>query len=154
MIAIPSAGMPNITRMVTSSGIEPPGTPAAPTAVSTAMIMTTIIWPRSSAIPKTWARKMTVIPSKRAVPFMHIVLPSGSTKPAIDGGIPRFCSATARAVGSVALLELVLNAVTSAARIRLKNRIGIDADDQTQDQRQVDQYVHQQRANHHQDVGA
>src|SRR5687768_7446671 len=43
MIAMPSGGTPNIARMPTRSGIDPPGTPAAPTAVSTAMIITTTI---------------------------------------------------------------------------------------------------------------
>src|SRR2546428_6656231 len=55
---------------------------------------------------------------------MHIVDPSGSTKPAILGGIPSCCSATAMFVGSVALLELVENAVTMLARMRLQKTRG------------------------------
>src|SRR5438034_7203167 len=55
---------------------------------------------------------------------MHIVEPSGRTKPAILGGIFSSSSATAMFVGSVALLELVENAVTMLARIRLQNTRG------------------------------
>src|SRR6266540_2761465 len=67
---------------------------------------------------------MTVMPSKIAVPFMHIVLPMGSTNPAIRCGTPSCSCAMSSAVGSVALLELVENAVTSAARMREKNITG------------------------------
>src|SRR5438094_10669417 len=55
---------------------------------------------------------------------MHIVEPSGSTKPAICGGIFSSSSATAMLVGSVALLELVENAVTMLARTRLQKTRG------------------------------
>src|SRR2546430_6087088 len=55
---------------------------------------------------------------------MHMVEPRGSTKPAILGGIPSSSSATAMLVGSVALLELVENAVTMLARMRLQNTTG------------------------------
>ena len=55
---------------------------------------------------------------------MHIVEPSGSTKPAICGGIFSSSSATAMFVGRVALLELVENAVMMLARIRLQNTRG------------------------------
>jgi hypothetical protein len=72
----------------TSSGIDPPGTPAAPMAVSTDMTTTIICSGSVSEMPNTWQRKITVIPSKIAVPFMHIVLPMGSTKPAILAGCP------------------------------------------------------------------
>src|SRR5438552_438463 len=76
-------------------------------------------WDNVRGTPKTCARKSTVTPSNSAVPFMHIVDPSGSTKPAILGGIFNSLSATAMLVGSVALLELVENAVMMLARIRL-----------------------------------
>src|SRR5207302_10908863 len=92
-----------------NNGSDPPGTPAAPTAVITLRIMTTTCWDNVRGTPKTCARKSTVTPSNSAVPFMHIVDPSGSTKPAILGGIFNSLSATAMLVGSVALLELVEN---------------------------------------------
>ena len=86
--------------------------------------MTMIIPPSDSSTPKTWQRKITVIPSKIEVPFMHMVEPSGSTKPAILGGTPSPSSAAWRAAGRVALLELVEKAVISAERTREKNSRG------------------------------
>src|SRR5919106_4783856 len=80
-IAIPSPGTPNIVNTPTSRGIDPPGTPAAPIAVITDMIMTAAICPSDRLTLKICARKITVMPSKIAVPFMHIVLPIGSTNP-------------------------------------------------------------------------
>ena len=53
-----------------------------------------------------------------------MVLPMGSTNPAMLGGTPSCSCATSRAVGSVALLELVENAVINAARTREKNNSG------------------------------
>src|SRR2546429_1676051 len=85
MIAIPSGGTPTVASTTMRSGSEPPGTPAAPTAVITLSTSTTTCVPRLSETPNTWARKSTVTPSYRAVPFMHMVEPSGSTKPAILG---------------------------------------------------------------------
>jgi hypothetical protein len=113
-----------MARMPTSRGMDPPGTPAAPTAVSTDMITTMICWPRFRSRPNTWARNSTVMPSNSEVPFMHIVLPMGSTKPAMDCGTPMFFSMTARLVGSVALLLLVEKAVTMDVRMRPKNSRG------------------------------
>jgi hypothetical protein len=55
---------------------------------------------------------------------MHIVEPSGKTKPAIRGGMPNSVSATAMAVGNVADELLVENAVINTVRIRLKNTTG------------------------------
>src|SRR5437016_8563441 len=78
-----------------NNGKDQPGTPAAPTAVITLRIMTTTCWDNVRGTPKTCARKSTVTPSNSAVPFMHIVDPSGSTKPAILGGIFNSLSATA-----------------------------------------------------------
>ena len=121
---MPSPGTPNIVSTPTSSGIDPPGTPAAPMAVITDMTMTAAIWPSDRSTPKISARKITVMPSKIAVPFMHIVLPIGSTKPAMRCGTPSCSCAMSSAVGSVALLELVENAVISAARMREKNSSG------------------------------
>src|ERR1043166_5336264 len=118
MMAIPSAGTPTVASTTIRSGSEPPGTPAAPTAVMTLKTRTTTCVPRSSDTPNTCARNSTVTPSYNAVPFMHMVEPSGSTKPAIWGGILSSSSATAMLVGSVALLELVENAVMMLARMR------------------------------------
>src|SRR5437773_693000 len=120
----PSAGTPTVASTTIKSGSEPPGTPAAPTAVMTLNTSTTICVPRSSDTPNTCARNRTVTPSYSAVPFMHIVEPRGSTKPAILGGIFSSSSATAMLVGSVALLELVENAVTMLARMRLQHTRG------------------------------
>ena len=53
---------------------------------------------------------------------MFMVVPSGSTKPA--GRMPRSSRAEASAAGSVALLELVENAVTSTGRMRRQKSIG------------------------------
>jgi hypothetical protein len=50
-------------RIPTSSGRDPPGTPAAPTAVITDMTMTMIISGTENPKPKTWARNITVTPS-------------------------------------------------------------------------------------------
>jgi hypothetical protein len=55
-----------------------------------------------------------VTPSNNAVPFWFAVEPSVSTKRAISGGKCKFSSATCRAVGKVALLEAVENAVNIA----------------------------------------
>ena len=55
---------------------------------------------------------------------MHMVEPSGRTNPAILGGIFSSSSATAMLVGSVALLELVENAVTMLAPMRLQKARG------------------------------
>src|SRR6267143_6507482 len=124
MTAMPSGGTPTVASTTIKSGNDPPGTPAAPTAVMTLSTSTTICVPRSSDTPNTCARKRTVTPSYSAVPFMHIVEPRGSTKPAILGGILNSSSATAMLVGRVALLELVEKAVTMLARIRLQNTRG------------------------------
>lgn len=61
----------------------------------------------------TWAMKMTVRASKKAVPFMLMVAPKGSTKRAMGSLMP--CSAAQRSVtGRLAMLESVANTVTSA----------------------------------------
>src|SRR5207249_5434162 len=119
IIAIVSGSTFTAASTPINNGRDPPGTPAAPTAVITLRNMTTTCWDNVRGTPKTCARKRTVTPSNSAVPFMHIVDPRGSTKPAILAGIFSSSSATAMLVGSVALLELVENAVTMLARIRL-----------------------------------
>src|SRR5690606_27082088 len=122
--AIDSGGTPTVASTIIISGSEPPGTPAAPTAVITASAATSTCAPSERSTPNTWARNSTVTPSYSAVPFMFIVAPSGSTKPAIGGGTPSSPCATAMLVGSVALLELVENAVTMLARLRFQNAMG------------------------------
>src|SRR5207244_13277610 len=106
------------------NGRHPPGTPAAPTGVITLRNLTATCCDSVRGTPNTCARKSTVTPSNSAVPFMHIVDPRGSTKPAILGGIFSSSSATAMLVGSVALLELVGDAVTMRARMRLAQTRG------------------------------
>ena len=59
-------------------------------------------------------------PSNSAVPFWFAVDPSVSTKRLTCGGRCSSCSATQSAVGSVALLDAVENAVTVAARVARK----------------------------------
>ncbi len=109
---------------IISRGSEPPGMPATPMAVTTDMRTTSSCWGRARCTPKTWARKRTVAPSKRAVPFMFMVAPRGRTKPAIWGEMPRSRSAVSMVVGRVALLELVEKAVTITTRMRRKNSRG------------------------------
>ena len=115
---MPSPGTPTMISTITSSGIDPLGTPAAPRAVITDMPMTISWVNRSSWTPNTWARNSTVIPSNNAVPFMFMVAPSGTTKPAIDLGTPNFSSAVRMVVGIVALELEVENAVIISSRIR------------------------------------
>ena len=55
---------------------------------------------------------------------MFMVVPSGSTNPAVVGRMPSSSRAEASAAGSVALLELVENAVTSTGRMRRQKSIG------------------------------
>lgn len=65
--------------------------------------------------------KMTVSASKKAVPFMLIVAPSGSTKRATGSLMP--CSLAQRSVtGSVAMLESVPKTVTRACANALQTR--------------------------------
>src|SRR5438034_8156055 len=47
-----------------NNGSDPPGTPAAPTAVITLRTMTTTCWGNVRGTPKTCARKSTVTPSR------------------------------------------------------------------------------------------
>ncbi len=112
-----SGGTPTVASTTMIKGSEPPGTPAAPIAVITLKMTTIACVPRSRWMPNTCARNSTVTPSYSAVPFMHIVEPSGSTNPAILGGIFSSFSATEMLVGNVALLELVENAVARLAVI-------------------------------------
>jgi hypothetical protein len=55
---------------------------------------------------------------------MFMVVPRGSTNPAVVGFMPRSPRAEASAAGNVALLELVENAVTSTGLIVRQNCIG------------------------------
>ena len=56
---------------------------------------------------------------------MFMVVPSGSTKPAVEGAMPSRSRHAASAAGNVALLELVENAVTSTSLISRKNSRGL-----------------------------
>ncbi len=125
MMAIPSMGTPTIPRIIIRSGTEPPGIPAVPMAVMTAITTTTSWAPRDSSTPNTWARKSTVAPSKSAVPFMLRVAPSGRTKPQISGGMRSPSRPTLIVVGSVALLEDVENAVRMTISDCRKNSRGL-----------------------------
>ena len=59
------------------------------------------------------------------MPFWFAVEPSVSTKRATERGSFSSSSATRSAVGSVALLDAVENAVIIAARLPLKNATGL-----------------------------
>src|SRR5690606_5093405 len=106
-----SPGTPMDTRMVTITGNDPPGTPAVPMPARIQR-NTTVIWEaRLNSTLKHCARNNTVIPSNRAVPFWLAVLPMVNTKLAIGLGTFDFSMLTAMAVGRVAVLELVEQAV-------------------------------------------
>ncbi|MFO0802508.1 MAG: hypothetical protein U0791_05215 [Gemmataceae bacterium] len=122
--AIPPAGTLNCTRISPISGSEPPGTPAMPLAVRMHSTKAMICCSVSSVTPKAWARNSTVTDSKSAVPLWFIEAESGNTKLDTSFGTPRSSSAHWIAVGSVALDELVLNAVSIVSRAFLKNSIG------------------------------
>ena len=121
---MPSAGTPTMVSTIASSGMEPPGTPAVPMAVSTVMATTTAWVPNDSSTPNACARKSTVMPSNRAVPFMFMVAPSGSTKPATSRDTPKPLCAVSIVVGSVAFELEVENAVSMSVRARRKNSPG------------------------------
>ena len=140
------AFFPIMARMPTSSGMEPPGTPAAPTAVITDITMTMIIPPMDRLTPNTWQRKMTVDPSKidgcrsctssnRAAARTRRCSPARRARP----------RGVLSAVGSVALLELVEKPVISAERIQAEVHHRADADDKAQDERKADHHVQDQR---------
>ena len=76
-------------------------------------------------MPNTCAMNSTTQPSNSAVPDMFMVVPSGSTKPATGARTPRCSRATASAVGRVAALELVENAVDQHGPHELE---GLDRD--------------------------
>ncbi|MBW3534698.1 MAG: 1-acyl-sn-glycerol-3-phosphate acyltransferase, partial [Gemmatimonadetes bacterium] len=95
------------------------GTPEAPMAVRMTSTTTTAWVASVISTPNAWARNRTVTPSNRAVPFMFIVAPRGSTKPATSRGTPRPWVAVRIVVGRVALELDVENAVTMSVRIRL-----------------------------------
>ena len=124
-MAMPSIGAPTMLSTIIRSGMEPPGTPAAPIDTTTDIRTTRICSVSASSIPKTWAMKSTVTPSKSAVPSMFMVAPSGTTKPATSFGTPSFSSATRSVVGSVALLDEVEKAVTMTIQASWKNAAGL-----------------------------
>ena len=120
-MAIASPGTPTATSTLTTSGSDPPGTPAVPTPAMMHITATVICCVRVSSTPNTWARNSTVTPSYSAVPFWLALAPMVSTKRAMRGGSPRFFSATRSETGSVALLDAVANAITIASRDCWKN---------------------------------
>mmetsp|Transcript_29062 Transcript_29062/g.81326 ORF Transcript_29062/g.81326 Transcript_29062/m.81326 type:complete len:201 (-) Transcript_29062:365-967(-) len=115
MSAMSAAYSSRPTACSTSSMVTRPalGIAAAPTAASVAVRHTTTACPGPSSTPLSWAMKMTVSASYRAVPFMLMVAPSGRTKLQIDSAHPIFC-AHSRVTGSVAADESVPKAVTKA----------------------------------------
>jgi len=123
---IAAAGTSVVTEATTMpiSGSEPPGTPAMPVAVNTQSSRTINSCSSDRSTPKIWQRKIAVTASKSAVPLWFIDALKGSTNRATRGGTPRFSSAVWIAVGSVALDELVLNAVIIAAFDFSKNTSG------------------------------
>ena len=123
-MAIAPAGTFTCTRINPISGSEPPGTPAMPVAVRMHNTSTTICCVIERSTPNTCVRKSTVTDSKRAVPLWFIEAESGSTKFDTSRGTFRSCSAHRIATGSVALDELVLNAVSIGAWAFLKNSQG------------------------------
>ena len=122
---MPSIGTPTIPRIIMRSGMEPPGMPAVPMAVTTDITTTTSCAPSDSSTPKTWARNSTVAPSKRAEPFMFRVAPRGRTNPAISRGCRAPRGPPASWSGRVALLEDVEKAVSSTTSALRKNSRGL-----------------------------
>ena len=118
--------MITIASTIINSGMDPPGIPATPMAVTTDMSTTISCAPRERCTPKTCARKSTVAPSKSAVPFMFIVAPRGSTNPATSRGMASSSWATRSVVGSVALLDDVEKAVSMTTLAFLKNSSGLN----------------------------
>ena len=105
-----------------------------------------------SVMPNTCTRNGTVTARNSAVPFAHNVEPSGSTNRAISGGIPSSRSATAMLVGSVAVLELVENAVTMLVPIRPQNTVGLKPPAMRTSAESTIGAVQRQSDQHHRDV--
>src|SRR3989442_14856468 len=74
IIAIVSGSTFTAASTPINNGSDPPGTPAAPTAVITLRTMTTICWGNVRETPKTCARKSTVTPSNNDVHERHRVV--------------------------------------------------------------------------------
>src|SRR5690554_5623555 len=113
------------TKMVTITGSEPPGTPAVPMPARMHRKTTVTCEARLNSTLKHCARNSTVIPSKSAVPFWLAVLPMVSTKLVMGFGIFSLLILTEMAVGRVALLELVENAVRITPVEFLRNSMGL-----------------------------
>ncbi|PUE93939.1 hypothetical protein C7T79_12420 [Xanthomonas oryzae pv. oryzicola] len=111
---MPTGFTPTIAQISATTGSEPDGTPAVPIPPRMQTSITTTCCPRLRSTLKNCARKITVTPSNSAVPFWLAVAPTVSTKRDTRGGRP-ISSATRRAVGRVALLEAVENAITVAS---------------------------------------
>ena len=67
----------------------------------------------AAVIKYTWAMKMTVRASKKAVPFILIVAPRGKTNRAMGSLMP-WLAAQRSVTGRLAMLESVANTVTKA----------------------------------------
>ncbi len=120
---MPTGSTPTIAQISATTGSEPDGTPAVPMPPRMHTSITMNCCAMLSSTPKNWARKITVMPSNSAVPFWLAVAPTVSTKRDTLLGRP-ISSATRSAVGKVALLEAVENAITVASRVARKNASG------------------------------
>ena len=98
--------------------------PGAPIAPSMAVKNTTSCWPKLRSMPARLATNSAAAASYSAVPSMLTMAPSGTTKPAMSRLTCRCCSTQRSVTGSVAELELVANAVTSASRAPRQNCSG------------------------------
>ena len=99
-------------------------TPAVPMPPRMHTSITMTCCQRVRSTPKNWARNNTVTPSNSAVPFWLAVAPTVSTKREIRLGRRSSSSATRSAVGRVALLDAVENAIRLASCVSRKNAIG------------------------------
>ena len=66
---MPSAGTPTMVQIKATTGNEPAGTPAVPIPPRMHTNITVSCCESDRSTPKNWARKRTVMPSNRAVPF-------------------------------------------------------------------------------------
>src|SRR4029450_4950801 len=103
---------------------RPPGTPAVPTPARIDRITTLTCCAKVRWTRKPCARKSTVTPSKRAVPFWLAVAPTVKTKLPIRGAMPSLFCVVWREVGSVALEDAVENAVSITSRHRKNHSTG------------------------------
>ena len=115
---------PTMAQISATTGNEPDGTPAVPMPPRMHTSITMTCCQRLRSTPKNWARNSTVTPSNRAVPFWLAVAPTVSTKRDTRLGNFSFSSATRSAVGRVALLDAVENAIRLASCVSRKKATG------------------------------